>query len=63
MVKRLKHLGKTVAVIGNRTNDRPALKPANIGFSMGIIGIEVAKEASAINLIDENFSSIVKAVI
>ena len=62
LVARLKHLGETVAVTGDGTNDGPALKLADVGFSMGIAGTEVAKEASAIILMDDNFSSIVKAI-
>ena len=62
LVKRLKQLGETVAVTGDGTNDGPALKSADVGFSMGIAGTEVAKEASAIILMDDNFSSIVKAI-
>lgn len=62
LVARLKHLGETVAVTGDGTNDGPALKIADVGFSMGIAGTEVAKEASAIILLDDNFSSIVKAI-
>ncbi|KAJ8608607.1 hypothetical protein MRB53_039574 [Persea americana] len=63
LVKRLKDMGETVAVTGDGTNDAPALKAADIGFSMNIAGTEVAKEASDIILMDDNFSSIVKALL
>ena len=62
LVRHLKKLGETVAVTGDGTNDAPALKSADVGFSMGIAGTEVAKEASAIIIMDDNFVSIVKAI-
>lgn len=62
LVGRLKKLGETVAVTGDGTNDGPALKMADVGFSMGIAGTEVAKEASSIILLDDNFSSTITAL-
>lgn len=62
LVRRLKEQGEIVAVTGDGTNDGPALRMADVGFSMGIAGTEVAKEASSIILMDDNFSSIIKAL-
>lgn len=62
LVERLKSLGETVAVTGDGTNDGPALRTADVGFSMDIAGTEVAKEASSIILLDDNFRSIVTAI-
>ncbi|EDR08465.1 Ca-transporting ATPase [Laccaria bicolor S238N-H82] len=62
LVETLKRNGEIVAVTGDGTNDGPALKTAHVGFSMGIAGTEVAKEASDIILMDDNFASIVKAI-
>ncbi|KAH9159733.1 hypothetical protein EDB89DRAFT_1070862 [Lactarius sanguifluus] len=60
LVEVLKELGE---IVGVSTNDGPALKAAHVGFSMGAAGTEVAKEASDIILMDDNFSSIVNAII
>lgn len=56
-------VGEVVGVTGDGTNDGPALKAADVGLSMGLSGTDVAKKASDIIIMDDKFSSIVKAVL
>ena len=62
LVEILKKQGDVVAVTGDGTNDAPALKLADVGFSMGISGTEVAREASDIILMTDDFAAIVNAI-
>lgn len=62
LVDGLIKVGKTVAVTGDGTNDAPALNRSDVGFAMGITGTDVAKNACDIQLMDDNFCSILTAV-
>ncbi|MBR1983102.1 MAG: cation-transporting P-type ATPase, partial [Clostridia bacterium] len=62
IVKALKGLGEVVAVTGDGINDAPAIRHADVGVAMGVSGSEITKETADVVLLDDSFSTVVKAI-